>query len=140
MITDELVDCLTSYFGFGDDGELNRYFCYHVIGGPGPTLGSGVASVVPVAVYDKGERCVGCRDFHVAPTGGPAAAVEKALRYLDAYHEEDRLRKVQTALRGLSSDKGMAAAPTTGGPAPRGAEPARALESFTEFMFPGRRN
>lgn len=139
MIADEIVDCLASYFGFGDDGELSRYFCYHVIGGPGPTPGAGVASVVLLAVYDEGERCVGCRDFHVAPTGGPAAAVEKALRYLDAYHEEDRLRKVQTALRDLSGDRGASGARGAGASPSHDAEPARALGSFTEFMFPGRR-
>ncbi len=132
MITGEIVDCLVSYFGFDDNGEPNRYFCYHVIGGPGPTPGGGVASVVPLAIHDESERCVGCRKFHVAPTGGPAAAVDKALRYLDAYHEEDRLRKVQTALRDLSGGDGAAAA--------RGADPARALEFLTDFTFPGRRD
>ncbi len=100
MNAEEMVDCMANYFGFDDEGELNRYFCYHVIGGPGPRPGSGVASIALIAVNDKTERCIGCQDFQVVETGGPAAAVAKALRYLDAYHDEDRLRKVQTALRG----------------------------------------
>jgi hypothetical protein len=138
MITEEIVDCLASYFGFGDDGELTRYFCYHVIGGPGPTPAGGVASIVPLSVYDQGERCISCQYFHVATTGGPAAAVEKALRYLDAYHAEDRLRRVQTDLRGLSDDA-TAAARSTGGPPSCGAESARAVAALTEFIFPERR-
>ena len=120
MIAGEIVDCLASYFGLSDDGEPNRYFCYHVIGGPGPTPGSGVASIVPVAIYDKGERCVGCQHFHVVQTGGPSAALAKALRYLDAYHEQDRLLKVQTPFRG--------------------AAPARASNGSTEIFSPLRRN
>jgi hypothetical protein len=32
----------------------------------------------------------------VAREGGAAAAIEKAVRYLDAFHSEDRLRKVRT--------------------------------------------
>jgi hypothetical protein len=101
MIAGEMVDCLANYFGFNDEGEPTRYFCYHILGGPGPKPGAGVASIVLVSVYDEAERCVGgCRELQVVETGGPAAAVAKALHFLDAYHEGDRLRKVQTALRG----------------------------------------
>jgi hypothetical protein len=101
MIAGEMVDCLANYFGFNDEGEPTRYFCYHILGGPGPTPGAGVASIVLVSVYDEAERCVGgCRDLQVVETGGPAAAVAKALHFLEAYHEGDRLRKAQTALRG----------------------------------------
>ena len=100
MIAGEIVDCLANYFGFNDEGELTRYFCYHILGGPGPTPGGGVASIVLLSVYDEAERCIGCQDLHVVETGGPTAAVAKALHYLDAYHDGDRMRKVRTALRG----------------------------------------
>jgi len=45
MIAGDMVDCLANYFGLNDDGELTRYFCYHILGGPGPTPESGVASI-----------------------------------------------------------------------------------------------
>ena len=96
MITGEMVDCLASYYGFNDKGELNRYFCYHVLGGPGPTPGGGAASIVLLTVHDEAERCIGgCRELQVVETGGPAAAVAKALHFLDACHEGDRMRKMQ---------------------------------------------
>jgi hypothetical protein len=83
MIAEEMVDCLANYFGFNDEGEPTRYFCYHILGGPGPTPEGGVASIMLVSVYDEAERCVGgCRDLHVVETGGPAAAV--ALRGFEA--------------------------------------------------------
>ena len=121
MIVGEIVDCLASYFGFGDDGEPNRYFCYHVVGGPGPTPDGGVASIMPLAVYDQTECCIGCTYFHAAETGGAAAAVAEALRYLDAYHDGDRLLKVQTPLRGPAA-------------------PARMSNGSTEISSPLRRN
>ena len=122
MIAGEMVDCLANYSGFNDEGEPTRYFCYHILGGPGPTPEAGVASIALVSVYDEAERCVGgCRDLQVVETGGPAAAVAKALRFLDAYHEGDRLRKVQTALRGLAA-------------------PARASVYSTDITSPSRRN
>ncbi len=37
--------------------------------------------------------------FHAVREGGPAAAIARAVRYLDAYHEQDRLQKVQTVIR-----------------------------------------
>ncbi len=101
MITGEMVDCLASYYGFNDKGELNRYFCYHVLGGPGPTPGGGAASIVLLTVHDEAERCIGgCRELQVVETGGPAAAVAKALHFLDACHEGDRMRKMRTVLHG----------------------------------------
>ncbi len=119
MIAGEMVDCLANYFGFNDEGELTRYFCYHILGGPGPTPGAGVASIVLVSVYDDAQRCVGsCRDIQVVETGGPAAAVAKALHFLDAYHEGDGLRKMQSALR----------------------SPARASVHSTNITSPSRRN
>jgi len=122
MIAGEMVDCLANYFGLNEEGQPTRYFCYHILGGPGPTPEAGVASIVLVSASDEAERCVGgCRDLHVVETGGPAAAVAKALHFLDAYHEGDGLRKAQTALRG---------------PAP----PARASIHSTDITSPSRRN
>jgi hypothetical protein len=99
---DRILDCLVSYFGLnGDERHLpRRYFCYHVIAGPGPTAEAGVASIVTLAVHDPQERCTSCQSFHMVSTGGPAAALARALRYLDVYHEGDRVRKVQSEVRG----------------------------------------
>jgi hypothetical protein len=98
----EIVDCLVNYFSLnaGENGVPRRYFSYHIVGGPGPTPGSGVASIATLAVFDPSERCDSCTVFHAVREGGPTAAVVKAIRYLDAYHEGDLLRKVQTAFRG----------------------------------------
>jgi hypothetical protein len=108
---------MVSYFGVNDDGGQlpRRYFSYHVIAGPGPTASAGVAAVVTLAVYDDEQRCTSCQKFHAVLKGGPAAALAKAIRYLDAYHEGDRLRKVQSDIRGLEA-----------GRPPEAASPARA--------------
>jgi len=101
-----MLDCLVSYFAL-DDRErptYTRYFCYHVVAGPGPTPGTGVAVVTTLAVHDESERCTACQNFHTVKTGGPRAALSAAVRYLDAYHEGDRLRKVRSDVRGLDSD------------------------------------
>jgi hypothetical protein len=97
----EMMDCLVNYFSLnvGEDGVPRRYYSYHVVAGPGPTPGSGVASIATLAVFDPGERCDYCQVFHAVQQGGPAAAIARAVRYLDALHEELRLRKVQTAIR-----------------------------------------
>jgi len=122
MNAGEMVDCLVNYFGFNEEGELTRYFCYHILGGPGPTPGGGAASIMLLSVHDENERCIGgCRDLQVVETGGPAAAVAKALHFLDAYHEGDRLRKVQTPLRGPVA-------------------PIRASIRSTDITSPSRRN
>ena len=100
-----VLDCLVSYFGL-DQSErpgYQRYFCYHIVAGPGPTLGSGVASVTTVAIHDESERCRYCKNFHTVEAGGPAAALEAALRYLDAYHEHDHLSRVESDIRGLAA-------------------------------------
>jgi hypothetical protein len=108
-----LLDCLVSYYGLDEYGQPSpwRYFCYHVLAGPGPTPGSGVAAVVTVAVYDESKRCTYCQNFHRAEAGGPAAALDAALRYLDAYHGPDRLWKVVSGTRGIQAEQ-----PTGGGP------------------------
>src|SRR6516225_4858023 len=98
-----MLDCLVNYFGLDEDGRPTdwRYFCYHILAGPGPTPGSGVAAIETVAVYDESQRCAYCKYFHTVEAGGPATALDTAIRYLDAYHRSDRLWKVVSAIRGL---------------------------------------
>jgi hypothetical protein len=109
----QILDCLVSYFGLQESGRpgYRRYFCYHVLAGPGPTEGAGVASVTTLAVHDEAERCTYCQTFHTVEAGGPAAALAVAIRYLDSYHGTDRLRKVQSAVRGLPGDQSTDGAP-----------------------------
>src|SRR5438046_2008658 len=41
----QILDCLVNYFGL-DEGErpgCQRYFCYHVLAGPRPRAGGGIA-------------------------------------------------------------------------------------------------
>jgi hypothetical protein len=101
----QILDCLVNYFG-PDNGEgvPKRYFFYHILGGPGPTAQGGVAHITTLAVSDERERCTFCQMVHAVKTGGPEAAIAKAIRYLDAYHEGDLLVKVQSRLRGLDSE------------------------------------
>jgi hypothetical protein len=92
-----------SYFGL-DEAErpgYQRYFCYHIVAGPGPTPGAGLAFVKTLAVRDPAERCASCEAPHRAESGGPVAALVAALRYLDTYHGGDHLWKVQSEVRGL---------------------------------------
>lgn len=97
----EIMDCLVNYFSLDsrEDGMPRRYLSYHIVAGPGPTPDSGVASIATLATYHPNGHCGYCQVFHAVREGGPAAAIVKAIRYLDAYHEEDRLRKVQTTIR-----------------------------------------
>jgi hypothetical protein len=96
-----VLDCVVNYFGDNEDGDglPQRLFSYHVIGSPGRTSGEGIAAVTPLTVSPPSERCTSCQYFHFVKTGGPEAAVAKALRYLDAYHQGDRLRKVLSEVR-----------------------------------------
>ena len=105
-----LLDCLVSYFGLDEDERptYRRYYCYHIVAGPGPTAGAGVASIMTLAVHDQTERCTYCRNFHTVEAGGPAAALAAAIHYLDAYHQGDRVRKVQSDIRGLPGDQAKA--------------------------------
>jgi hypothetical protein len=68
----QLIDCLVSYFGLDEVNEptWKRYYCYHIVAGPGPTTGSGVATITTLAIYDEAQRCTSCRHFHRAVTGG----------------------------------------------------------------------
>ena len=97
----EMLDCMVNYFNFNEDAAdmPRRYFSYLVVAGPGPTEDAGVATITLLAVHSPDERCDTCQHFHVVSAGGPPAALARALRYLDAYHESDRLRKVQSQVR-----------------------------------------
>ena len=94
----EMMHCLVNYFGFAADnqGRPLRYYSYHVVGGPGPVDGSGAASITLLAAGDPHEIYPIMQHFHVAREGGAAAAIEKAVHYLDSFHEDDRLHKVRT--------------------------------------------
>jgi hypothetical protein len=112
-----LLDCMVNYFSpdDGGDGMPRRYFVYHIVAGPltlasppsdggegrmgGPTEEAGLACIMTLAVSNESERCTYCQNLHSVNTGGPEAAVAKAIRYLDAYHGGDNLRKVQSAMR-----------------------------------------
>jgi hypothetical protein len=76
-----------------------------------------VASITTLAIHDENERCTYCQNLHAVERGGPSAAIVKAIRYLDAYHGNDHLRRVQSEMRGLSSDS-FAEAPALTHPAP----------------------
>src|SRR4051794_38530654 len=97
----EMLDCLVSYFSeeANAEGLPNRYLSYHVVAGPGPTPEGGVASITPLAAYDENGICETCERVFGVKAGGPAAALEEALVYMDAYHEGDRMRKVQSEVR-----------------------------------------
>jgi hypothetical protein len=97
----EMLDCLVSYFSedANDEGLPRRYLAYHVVAGPGPSPEGGVASITPLAAYDENEICGTCERVVAVKAGGPAAALEEALVYMDAYHEGDRLRKVRSEVR-----------------------------------------
>src|SRR5438874_7436050 len=101
----EMLDCLVSYFSqdANDEGLPRRYLAYHVVAGPGPVPEGGVASITPLAAYDENEICGSCERVIAVKAGGPAAALEEALVYMDAYHEGGRLRKVQSEIRSFSA-------------------------------------
>ena len=97
----EMLDCLVSYFSEDTDAEgmPHRYLAYHVVAGPGPNPESGIASITPLAAYDENVICETCERIFAVKAGGPAAALEEALLYMDAYHEGDRLRTAQSEVR-----------------------------------------
>src|ERR1700689_4385602 len=109
-----MLDCLVSYFGLDENerAEVRRYFCYHIIAGPGPTTGAGVASITTLALSDQTQRCDFCQELHTVVSGGPAAALAAAVHYLDAYHELDHVRKVTSDVRGLQGDRSTDAVPS----------------------------
>jgi hypothetical protein len=101
----EMLDCFVSFFTdeTNDDGLPRRYLSYQIVAGPGPTSGSGVASITSLAAYDENQICNTCERVFAVKAGGPAAAMDEALVYMDAYHEGDNLRKVQSEIRGLAA-------------------------------------
>ena len=97
----EMLDCLVNYFSADTNAEgmPRRYLSYHVVAGPGPSAEGGVASITPLAAYDENAICDTCERVIAVKAGGPAAAMEEALVYMEAYHEGDRLRKIQSEIR-----------------------------------------
>ena len=97
----EMLDCLVSYFSedTNEEGMPHRYLAYQVVASPGPSPEGGVASIISLAAYDENEICKTCERVFAVKAGGPAAAIEEALLYMDAYHEGDGLRKVQSEIR-----------------------------------------
>jgi hypothetical protein len=55
--------------------------------GPGPSPESGIASITPLAAYDENQICDTCERVFGVKAGGPAAAMQEALVYMDAYHD-----------------------------------------------------
>jgi hypothetical protein len=97
-----MLERLVTYFGLDEEGAptFQRFLSYKIIAGPGPGEDSGLASIIPVAFSNPGERCEYCQNVHAAEKGGAVAAMAAATRYLDAYHGADRLRKVESDVRG----------------------------------------
>jgi rhodanese-related sulfurtransferase len=96
----EILDCLVTYMSAKAhaDGMPSKYICYHVVSGPGPVEGSGVASIGVVATTDASERHID-HLIHAAITGGPRAAIDLALHYVEAEHQGDSLERLQTEIR-----------------------------------------
>jgi hypothetical protein len=97
----EILDCLVNFFSedANAEGLPRRYLSYHVVAGPGPIPDSGVASITPLASYDENVICETCERVIAVKSGGPTAAITEALVYMDAYHEGEGLRKVQSEIR-----------------------------------------
>jgi len=97
----EMMDCMVNYFSFDDNSERvpRRYYCYLVVAGPGPADEAGVAAITTLAVHEGDRPCDYCQSFFFSDTGGPGAAMARALVYLDAHHEGRRLRKVVSQVR-----------------------------------------
>jgi hypothetical protein len=97
----DMLECLVSYFSEDTNAEglPRRYLAYFVVAGPGPTPDGGVASITPLAAYDENPVCKTCERVSAVKAGGPTAAMEEALTYLNAYHEGDRLRNVRSGIR-----------------------------------------
>jgi hypothetical protein len=124
----EMLECLVSYFGIDENDKptYGRYFCYQLVAGPGPADGAGVAVVTTLAVHDEAERCTSCQKFHAVEAGGAEAAIAAAVRYLDSYHEQDHVLKVQSDIRGLSETEKQ-------GPGETAKEHAFIAESSLQF-------
>jgi hypothetical protein len=108
------LDCLVSYFGFAEDERagMRRHFSYRIQARPGPIAGAGVAVITKLTGPEEAEGDTAAEKFHVVETGGPAAAIGAAVRYLDAYHRSDHLWKIQSDVRRLGEDPATEGAPT----------------------------
>jgi hypothetical protein len=97
----EMLDCFVTFFSedTNAEGMPRRYLSYQVVAGPGPIPEGGVASITPLAAYDENQICETCERVFAVNAGGPTSAMKEALVYMDAYHEGDRLRKVQSEIR-----------------------------------------
>jgi hypothetical protein len=106
-------DCWLSYFGLDENEwpDYRRYYCYHILAGPGLTAGAGVAWIKLLAVHDGSERGKSCQSVHRVETGGAAAALAAAVRCLDGHHANDRVRRVLSKVRFIDGDSGMESAP-----------------------------
>jgi hypothetical protein len=95
-----MIERMVTYFGLDERNTptLKRFLCYKVIAGPGPDENSGMACIVTLALSNPTDRCDYCQHFHTVEAGGPAAAMQAALAYLDQYHGGDRLQKVESDL------------------------------------------
>ena len=96
----EMLDCLLSYFSSdtNDEGMPKRYISYVIVAAPGPTLDGGVATI-NIQAANVPALCETCDRFHAVKAGGPRAALDRAVQYLDAWHAGHHLTKVQTAIR-----------------------------------------
>jgi rhodanese-related sulfurtransferase len=105
-----IIDCVVNYFSFNEDarGVPCRYVCYHIVAGPGPTPGSGVATISPRAAHPEAQPGECFQAFHLTRTDGPRAAVARAIAYLDAVHQGEHLQRVQSDLRRAAVDAGHA--------------------------------
>lgn len=99
----EMLDCLVNYFSgdTSEDGLPRLYVCYQIISGPGTTEGGGLASISILSanhsgIWESSQR------LHAVKEGGPEAALAKALRYVDAFHDDNYVRKVQTETRSIA--------------------------------------
>jgi hypothetical protein len=100
--TRPVLERVVTYFGLDEEDEptSRRFASYKIVAGPGPTDDSGLASIVTLALSNLREGCENCQRFHTVEEGGAVAAMAVASRYLDAYHGGNRLRKVESDVRG----------------------------------------
>jgi hypothetical protein len=97
---DEMLDCLVTYYSVSAhrDGMPLQYLCYRIVSGPGPTAAGGVAVISLLGAKNPNEREL-YHNLHAVQDGGPRAALEAALNYLDAVHYSDDLARAQTEVR-----------------------------------------
>jgi hypothetical protein len=99
--TRPMLERLVSYFGLNEHNKPTSrgFMAYKIIAGPGPVEDSGVATIITLALSNPSDRCDSCRHIHTVETGGTAAAMAAATRYLDGYHLGQHLQKIESDLR-----------------------------------------